>query len=125
MVLVLAACGGGDDDDAGSTTSTTASTTTEPSSSSTSAPAEPVSGDAVTIKDFAFAPKALLVAAGTTVTWTNDDSSTHTATGDDGEFDTKSSRRETPGSSPSTRPAPSPYHCGIHPTTMKAEIVVE
>jgi plastocyanin len=125
VVLVLAACGGGDDDDAGSTTSTTASTTTEPASSTTSAPAEPVSGDAVTIEDFDFAPKALLVTAGTTVTWTNDDASTHTATGDDGEFDTKSLSPGDSGELTFEEAGTFTYHCEIHPTTMKAEIIVE
>jgi plastocyanin len=124
VVLVLAGCGDGDDD-AGSTTSTTASTTTEPASSTTSAPAEPVSGDAVTIEDFDFAPKALLVTAGTTVTWTNDDASTHTATGDDGEFDTKSLSPGDSGELTFEEAGTFTYHCEIHPTTMKAEIIVE
>jgi plastocyanin len=125
IVLVLAACGGGDDDDAGSTTSTTASTTTEPTSSATSAPAEPVSGDGVTIKDFAFTPEALSVTAGTTVTWTNDDSSTHTATGDDGEFDTKSLAPGDSGEFTFEEAGTFTYHCEIHPSTMKASIIVE
>ena len=106
--LVLAGCGGGDDDDAGTTTSTTASTTTDATiHAPPSAPADRSSGEAVTIKDFDFAPKALQVAAGTTVTWTNDDASTHTATGDEGEFDTASLAPGDSGSSPSTRPGPS------------------
>ena len=37
----------------------------------------------VTIRDFAFDPPDLSVAAGTTVTWTNEDNTTHTVTGTD------------------------------------------
>jgi plastocyanin len=39
----------------------------------------------VTISGQAFAPEELTVAAGTTVTWVNDDSEPHTATGNDRE----------------------------------------
>src|SRR5689334_5885214 len=44
------------------------------SSSSTRAADVPVSGNAVAIKNFAFSPATLKVKAGTTVTWTNQDS---------------------------------------------------
>jgi plastocyanin len=45
----------------------------------------PGEGDAeqVTIRDFAFDPPDLSVAVGTTVTWTNEDNTTHTVTGTD------------------------------------------
>ncbi|MCA9861055.1 MAG: ScyD/ScyE family protein, partial [Thermomicrobiales bacterium] len=41
---------------------------------------------AIEIKNFAFNPKEMDVPKGTTVTWTNMDSVAHTATADDGEF---------------------------------------
>jgi plastocyanin len=55
-----------------------------PSSSATgTAKAQaPVSGNAVAIKGFAFSPASLTVKAGTTVTWTNQDSDAHTVTSD-------------------------------------------
>mgnify|MGYP000566124347 CR=1 FL=1 len=43
---------------------------------------------AVTIKGFAFSPATLTVAAGDTVTFTNEDGAPHTATAADGSFDT-------------------------------------
>ena len=43
-------------------------------------PAAPVAGDAVAITGFAFAPAALTVKVGTTVTWTNNDGDAHTVT---------------------------------------------
>ena len=42
----------------------------------------------ITIENFAFTPASVTVTAGATVTWTNNDSAPHTATGDGGEFDT-------------------------------------
>ncbi|WP_234436053.1 cupredoxin domain-containing protein [Streptomyces sp. NRRL S-813] len=40
----------------------------------------PVSGHTVAIKNFAFSPATLKVTAGTTVTWTNEDTDAHTVT---------------------------------------------
>ncbi len=41
----------------------------------------------VSINNFAFAPKTLTVAPGTTVEWQNQDSTAHTVTADNGAFD--------------------------------------
>ncbi|MEO7802328.1 MAG: cupredoxin domain-containing protein [Ginsengibacter sp.] len=45
-------------------------------------------GKSVNIQGFAFAPGTLTVAKGTIVTFTNSDNASHTATADDGAFDT-------------------------------------
>jgi LPXTG-motif cell wall-anchored protein len=42
----------------------------------------------VTIRDFAFSPKSVTIDAGDTVTWTNEDDVEHSATAEDGSFDT-------------------------------------
>jgi LPXTG-motif cell wall-anchored protein len=42
----------------------------------------------VTISDFQFAPATVTIDAGDTVTWTNDGPTPHSATADDGSFDT-------------------------------------
>ncbi len=42
----------------------------------------------VTMKDFEFQPKTLTIAAGSTVTWVNSGTKKHSATADDGSFDT-------------------------------------
>ena len=78
----------------------------------------------VTIADFAFSPNAITVQAGSTVTWVNNDSVPHTATGDNGEFDTGSIA---PGGSASITfdtAGTFAYHCTIHPN-MTASITVQ
>ena len=70
-----------------------------------------------------FSPTSLTVTAGTTVTWKNNDNTTHTATADDGSFD---SGNIAPGASFShtfSAAGTIAYHCSIH-TTMKAKVVV-
>jgi len=81
--LALGACG--DDEES-----------TEPAASGgmTEAPADSAgedvqSGDvALEIVDFAFVPEQVTVEVGSTITWTNIDTAVHTATADDGSFDT-------------------------------------
>lgn len=78
----------------------------------------------VSIANFAFNPATITIPALTEVTFTNNDSTVHTVTADDGSFDSgqiaprKIFRHafETPGTFG--------YHCLIH-TTMKGGVVVE
>ena len=65
-----------------------------------------------------FEPQNIRVAAGETITWTNDDSVTHTATADNGEFD---SGHLEPGNAFShvfEEPGTYDYRCTIHPTMV-------
>jgi plastocyanin len=88
------------------------------------APSAPVQdATAISIANFAFQPASLQVAVGTTVTWTNADSTAHTVTSDTGAFD---SGPLAPGASFSQTfmtPGTYTYHCQIHPF-MTATIVV-
>lgn len=70
---------------------------------------------AVSIAEFAFAPQQLEIPAGTTVTWTNQDATPHTATADDGSFD--SGRIDAVGdfSFTFTEPGTYGYYCAFHP----------
>jgi plastocyanin len=80
-------------------------------------------GDAVSIQNFAFSVGTLTVTSGTTVTWTNNDATTHTVTADDGSFN---SGNIAPGSKFShtfSAKGTVNYHCSIHPM-MKASVVV-
>jgi plastocyanin len=79
---------------------------------------------AVEIKDYAFTPATLTVAAGTTVTWTNNDAVPHTATASDGTFD---SGNLNPGQSYSFTfhtPGSYAYVCQYH-AGMMGTIVVQ
>lgn len=81
-------------------------------------------GNSVSIKNFAFSVNSLTVSAGTKVTWTNNDATTHTVTADDGSFD---SGNIAPGGSFSktfSTAGAYAYHCSIH-STMKAKVEVE
>jgi plastocyanin len=110
IVVLVSACGGSGSD---------STPTTQPSK-----PAASTGGaDAVTIQDFKFGPATLSVKQGAKVTVTNRDSTTHTATADDGAFDTGDLD---PGASKTvTLPKAGryAYHCEIH-SFMKGTIVV-
>src|SRR5215472_8940858 len=124
LVVLLAACGS-------TTTTTPASTpTTAPTATPTAAPTNtpttaPIStGNSVSIANFAFSPASLTVKVGTKVSWTNNDSVTHTVTADKGAFN---SGPLTPGSTFSftfTKAGTYSYHCNIH-RSMMATIVVQ
>jgi plastocyanin len=75
FALALAGCGGGGDSSSSEAT---------PSTSSGSAATTSGGAGAVTIKDYKYGPASLTVAVGTTVKFTNHDSTPHTATSKDG-----------------------------------------
>jgi plastocyanin len=78
---------------------------------------------AATLGTSAFAPDALTVAAGTTVTWTNTDSIPHTSTSDAKGWD---SGIVGPGQQYSVSlqtPGTYSYHCTIHPGMVGTVVV--
>lgn len=82
---------------------------------------KPVATDAVAIKGFAFSPANITVKAGTTVTWTNQDSATHTVTADTASSDAPDSGDLAPGKSYSftfQKAGTYMYHCAIHPNMV-------
>jgi plastocyanin len=127
LVVLLTACGG-------TTTTTSASTptaapTTAPTAAPTSAPtptpttAPTSTGNSVTIANFAFSPTSLTVKVGTKVSWTNNDTVTHTVTANKGAFN---SGPLAPGSTFSftfTKAGTYSYHCNIHPSMMVTIVV--
>lgn len=70
----------------------------------------------VEIDGFAFQPAGLDVRPGDTVTWVNRDIAPHTATADDGSWDTGTIRTDQRVSLPVTRDMAPTYHCRFHPT---------
>jgi amicyanin len=87
------------------------------SPSSTGAPAAPVTGNAVAIKNFAFSPATLKVKVGTTVTWTNQDTDAHTVTsaGSGGPLRSAALNTHATYSFTFTKPGTYSYLCTIHP----------
>ncbi len=99
------------------------------SSAGTQAPAGtsglPVTGNEakVTISGFAFDPATITVKAGETVTWTNEDTASHTVVADDNSWQSPSISKGSTFSHTFTTAGTFAYHCSIHPK-MKASVIV-
>jgi plastocyanin len=106
LMLSLAACGGG------------GSAGTEAPSAAPSASADTGGGGAgasdVAIAGFAFVPADISVSAGTTVTWTNNDSAPHTVTLDDGSADSGNMAQGSTFSLAFDTAGTFAYYCAIH-----------
>ena len=104
-VLSLSACSSGN----GASTTTTSS--------------QSVSGNSISIVNFTFSPQTLTVSAGTTVTWTNNDSTTHRPISDTGVFDGGNLAPNATFSFTFNTAGTFPYHCSIHPSMTGTVIV--
>jgi len=84
-----------------------------------------VATNAVTIQNFAFSPTDISIKAGTSVTWTNKDSVTHTVTETDGQTGPNSSDVSPNGTYTFTftKAGTYHYHCSIH-TEMVGTVTV-
>jgi plastocyanin len=101
VAALLAGCGG-----SGSAQTSTQSVTSSSASSSSG----------VQIKNFAFRPATLTVAADARVDVTNDDSTAHTFTANDGSsFDTGAIDPGASSRLSALKPGRYAYHCSIHP----------
>ena len=76
---------------------------------------KPAAPDQVAIADFAFAPASLEVAAGTEVTWHNEDTTDHTVTAGDGAFGSDALGEGQTFSHRFDQPGAYDYRCAIHP----------
>jgi amicyanin len=86
----------------------------------------PVPTDKVDIKDFAYSPGTITVKKGTTVTWTNQDSTKHNVAPDTETGDFKASELLAKGQTYSVTfntVGTFSYHCTPHPY-MKAQVIV-
>lgn len=89
----------------------------------TGAEAAPEGSNIVMAKEFMFAPTALTVAAGSTVTWTNRDEEPHTVASDSGLFRSAALDTNESFSFRFDKPGTYRYTCTIHPR-MVGTIVV-
>jgi LPXTG-motif cell wall-anchored protein len=78
----------------------------------------------VTIADFNFAPATITVNEGDTVTWNNNGPTPHSATANDGSFDTGILKKGQSGSHTFNQAGSFSYYCKPHPF-MKASVVVQ
>ncbi|MDQ3759019.1 MAG: cupredoxin family copper-binding protein, partial [Actinomycetota bacterium] len=81
-------------------------------------------GDAVEIAEFLYEPEELTVPAGTTITFTNQDTAAHTATADDSSFDTEELGKGDSAEETFDEPGTFTYYCRFH-VFMKGSVVVE
>lgn len=130
LSLGLVACGDGGSD------STSEAETTPPASEETSEETEATesepapSGEAsksekVDIVEFTYQPDPVVVQIGGKVTWQNQDTAPHTATADDGNWDTGTIEKGKLGSATFKEPGTFTYFCEIHPTMKGTVEVVE
>jgi len=137
LSLGLVACGG-----SGSNTSSEAETAPPASEESEAgeeaeseageeAESEPApSGEAaksekVEIVEFTYQPDPVVVQVGGKVIWQNEDTAPHTATADDGSFDTGTIEKGKLGSATFKEAGTFTYFCEIHPTMHGTVEVVE
>jgi LPXTG-motif cell wall-anchored protein len=78
----------------------------------------------VTIADFTFAPATITIDVGDTVTWNNNGPTPHSATANDGSFDTGILKKGQSGSHTFNEAGSFSYFCTPHPF-MKATVVVQ
>jgi plastocyanin len=106
--------------------SNNSSSTSNTSSTSSNSNQTTTSGS-VGIKNMMFTPSQISVNKGATVTWTNDDNTTHTVTDDLNNVGGPASGNIEPGSTYSftfNKTGSFQYHCSIHPS-MRGTIVVK
>jgi plastocyanin len=86
--------------------------------------ADQMGPSAVKIDNFSFGPQTLTVAAGTTVTWTNNDDVPHNVVSDDKLFKSKALDTNDKFSYTFAKPGTYNYFCSVHPK-MTAKVVVK
>jgi plastocyanin len=111
VALLLVGCGGSGGTGTSSSSSATADSSATPK--------------AVTIKDYTFKPAKITVPAGTTIDFSNEDSTAHTATStESGVFESGAIQPSKSGSVTLKKAGTFTYYCAFHPF-MKGTIVVE
>jgi plastocyanin len=93
-------------------------------SPTTTSGASGAGGGQVAMKSFAFDPASVTVKVGESVTWTNNDSATHTVVADNGEFKSSDIAKGATFTFKFDKAGTYPYHCGIHPS-MTGTVVVK
>jgi plastocyanin len=121
--LAASACGGGSKEKATPAATSPAGTPKATTQATQAATTPAAQGASVEIKNFAFEPKTVTIKVGQTVTWTNQDSATHTVAGDGGIDSGDLSKGKSYSKTFDTEGA-FDYHCSIHPS-MTGQVIVQ
>ena len=121
--LVFAACGGGTPTGTARPAGGTAPAASVSGGGGAAVACSGSGGQAVSIANFAFNPASATASVGSTVTWTNNDSTAHTVTFDAGP-DCGNVAGGATKSATFTSTGSFAYHCTIHPN-MKGTVVVQ
>jgi plastocyanin len=115
---VLAACGSSKSSvgisPTGPSSTTTAAPAAAPTTGAPGAPGVATGTDKIAIKNYTFVPPSVTVAAGTTVTWTNNDGFDHEITQNDAGFAGPDIKPGASFSHKYDKAGTYAYHCGIH-----------
>lgn len=123
-VVITGVIVSGGDDGANIDNATELSGNTNASDRSSTSETQVDSSDQVKISNFAYSPETITVKKGTTVTWTNEDSTGHTVTSeDDGPLDSGLLSKGEEFSFKFDEAGTFSYFCEPHPQ-MKAKVVV-
>ena len=76
-----------------------------------------------TLGSSAYSPSPLTITVGSTITWTNADTLTHTVTSDTGAFDSSSIAPGAKFSFTFQNKGTFPYHCSPHPSMVGSVVV--
>ncbi|HEX5713514.1 MAG TPA: cupredoxin family copper-binding protein [Solirubrobacterales bacterium] len=134
LALGLAACGSDDDSTTGAADTETAPAETteggaaegaaeEPGGSAPAPSGEAQRSEKVEIVEFTYQPDPVVVATGGKVIWQNEDMAPHTATADDGSFDTGTLEQGKLKAETFKEAGTFTYFCEIHPD-MKGTVEV-
>lgn len=116
-VFVVAGCGGGGSDSsvAEEPGSPEAGSTEDAGGNAPAPSGDAVRAEKVEIDDFAYKPDPVTIEEGGKVVWKNEDSVAHTATAEDGSFDTGAIEPGKLKSETFKQPGTYKYLCSIHP----------
>lgn len=123
--LGVAGCGGDDESDTVTTTTTESTSAAAPDGNAAAPSGDAVRAAKVEIEDFAYDPNPVTIEEGGKVIWINRDAAAHTATAEDGSFDTGTIEEGKIKSETFKEPGTYAYVCSIHPSMHGTVEVVE
>lgn len=125
LTLGVAGCGGGDKKDSSAPAEPAPSNSAPAATSSHSASeGKAVSSAKVPIVDFKYKPETITVAKGAKVTFTNEDAAPHTATADNGSFETGTLKKGQSKAITLDKAGSFAYYCQFH-RFMTGKIIVK